>query len=136
MKFRRTHRLRSTLPDAAPWAVVMFLMLFFALERAPGLTVELPAAGGPSAISLSGPSVAVALAAGGVFYLHNRKLAADELRAELKTLPDLHQTTVVLLVDRSVPYDRVLQIAQLARAAGVKSVVLGTRPALFPARQP
>ncbi len=136
MKFRRAHRLHCALPDAAPWVGVMFVLLFFALQRAPGLTVELPTTDTPSAVALTGPVVAVALTGDGRLYFRNQRVSAEDLQKALRAMTASGELTVVLQADKAVSYERLIHVAQQVRDGGVKKVLLATRPALFQPSQP
>ena len=127
MKFPRRTQLLCRPPDAAPSAGVYFLLLFFLLLMSPGEAVNLPA--GESDTPPIGPAVAVAMDAGGHLYFDNQLIGADALQEKLRrrgtNLP------VVLQADRALSYERITEIAGQIRAAGVRKVLMATRPGLF-----
>ena len=127
MKFPQRMLLLCRPPDATPLAGVFFLLLFFLLLMSPGETVNLPAGElDPQSI---GPAVAVAMDASGHLYFDNQRIDAAALQEKLrKRGADL---TVVVQADRALPYERITEIARLIRAAGVRKVLMATRPGLF-----
>ena len=127
MKFLLRTQLLCRPPDAAPLAGVFFLLLFFLLLMSPGETVNLPA--GEFGTQPIGPAVAVAMDAGGHLYYDNQLIGADALQKKLRLRGT--NLTVVLQADRTLPYQRITEIAGLIRAAGVRQVVMATRPGLF-----
>ncbi len=127
MKFPRRMHLLCRPPEAAPLAGVFFLLLCFLLLLSPGESVHLPA--GEFDTQPIGSAVAVAMDAGGHLYFDNQLIGADALQERLRRRgTDL---TVVLQADRALPYERITEIAGLIRAAGVRQVLMATRPSLF-----
>ncbi len=127
MKFPRRTELLCRPPDATPLAGMFFLLLFFLLLMSPGEAIHLPM--GEFDTQPIGPAVAVAMDAGGHLYFDNQLIGADALQERLRRRgTDL---TVVLQADRALPYERITEIAGLIRAAGVRQVLMATRPNLF-----
>ena len=127
MKFPRRTQLLCRPPDATPLAGVFFLLLFFLLLMSPGEAVNLPM--GESDPQSTGPAVAVAVDASGHLYFDNQLIGADALQEKLRRRGT--NLTVVLQADRALPYERITKIAGLIRAAGVRQVLMATRPSLF-----
>ena len=127
MKFPRRTQLLCRPPDAAPLAGVYFLLLFFLLLMSPGEAVNLPA--GESDTQPIGPAVAVAMDASGHLYFDNQLIGADALQEKLRRRGT--NLTVVLQADRALPYERITEIVGLIHAAGVRQVLMATRPGLF-----
>ena len=127
MRFSRRIQLLCRPPDAAPLTGVFFLLLFFLLLMSPGEAVNLPA--GEFRTQPIGPAVAVAMDAGGHLYFDNQLIGAAALQEKLRRRGA--GLTVVLQADRMLPYERITEIAELIRAAGVRQVLMATRPGLF-----
>ena len=127
MKFPRRTQLLCRPPDATPLAGVFFLLLFFLLLMSPGEVVNLPA--GESDTQPIGPAAAVAMDAGGHLYFDNQRIVAADLVEKLRHRGT--NLTVVLQADRTLPYEHITKIAGLIRAAGVRQVLMATRPSLF-----
>ena len=127
MKFPRRTQLLCRPPDATPLAGVFFLLLFFLLLMSPGEAVNLPM--GESDPQSTGPAVAVAVDASGHLYFDNQLIGADALQEKLRRRGT--NLTVVLQADRALPYERITEISGLIRAAGVRQVLMATRPSLF-----
>ncbi|MBR90423.1 MAG: hypothetical protein CMO66_04020 [Verrucomicrobiales bacterium] len=127
MKFPRRAKLLCRPPEAAPLAGVFFLLLYFLLMMAPGEAVNLPV--GDTGPPVPGQAVAVAVDAGGHLYFDNQRITADALGEALQRRGA--GVVVALQADRSLSYERIMEIARLLRNAGVKQVLLATRPGLF-----
>ncbi len=127
MKSPRRTKLLCRPPDATPLAGVFFLLLFFLLLMSPGEAVNLPM--GESDPQSTGPAVAVAVDASGHLYFDNQLIGADALQEKLRRRGT--NLTVVLQADRALPYERITEISGLIRAAGVRQVLMATRPGLF-----
>ena len=127
MKSPRRTKLLCRPPDATPLAGMFFLLLFFLLLMSPGEAVNLPM--GESDPQSTGPAVAVAVDASGHLYFDNQLIGADALQEKLRRRGT--NLTVVLQADRALPYERITEISGLIRAAGVRQVLMATRPGLF-----
>jgi len=132
MKFPRNARIFRGQFDATPYASVFFLMLLFvlvgSLTYTPGVRVELPVAG-----DLPGtdqPTVAVALDAGGHYFFENQMIAREELQSRLHdaVAGAGGPLTLVVRADKSVTEDKLVALAMLARRAGIRDLLLATRP--------
>lgn len=130
MKFPRHSRLLRGPFDMAPFAAVLFLLVIFlmlgGLLPVPGLRL-------PLANDLPGtdqPTIAIAVDAGGRFYFANQIIAADKLKSALQTA--VHKSrdplTLVIHADKAVTYEELVQLALLARAAGIQNALLATLP--------
>jgi biopolymer transport protein ExbD len=139
MKFPRTVRVFRGQWDAAPFLSVFFLLvLFLALESRlaflPGVSIDLPEGGGPPAHP--GLTVLVALDHAGQLYYDNQTISTDQLRerlaAEVRRLGA--PVTLVIVADKTVTGEKFVQVAGLAKAAGIRDVLMATRP--VPATRP
>jgi biopolymer transport protein ExbD len=131
MRFSRRIQLLCRPPDAAPLAGVFFLLLFFLLLMSPGEAVDLPAGEFDlQPIHMGrGPAVAMAVDSVGHLYFDNQLIKEADLVKKLQSLgPNL---TVVLQADRTLRYEQITKIAGGIRAAGVRKVLMTTRPGLF-----
>lgn len=131
MKFPRNARIFRGQLDAAPFAMVFFLVLIFlllsALVYTPGVLLKLPVAA-----DLPGtdkPMVAVAIDANGRLYYENQvieeNLLLDRLREAARNAPGL---TLLVQADQAVTQKRLLQLTILAREAGISESWLATLP--------
>jgi len=139
MKFPRNARIFRGQLDASPFVGVLFLVAIFLLLNSslvfvPGVAINLPeAADLPGVI---GPTVTVAVDVNRQFYFRNQIIKEGDLQVELRraALETKEPLTLMLLADKTVPWDTMVQLAKLARAAGLKEAILVTRPPLAPAR--
>ena len=132
MKFTRNSRLLRSPFDKAPFAAVLFLLVIFlmlgALLPTPGLSLRLPVAS-----DLPGTdkrTVAVAVVAGGRYYFANQMVAENKLKSALKAAVQKSREplTLVIQADKSVTYDQLVHLAQLARDTGIQNALLATLP--------
>lgn len=132
MRLPRNARIFRGQLDAAPFIGVFFILLMFILLHTslvshPGVEIQLPFSGelpGPE-----GPTLVVAIDENGEMFFENRVLRRAELAAlladrvrELEASP-----TLVVQADQSVSQRRLVQLAELARRAGVPRAILATR---------
>jgi len=134
MKFPRNARLLRSSFDMAPFAAVLFLLVIFlmlgALLPVQGLRVRLqpPVAGDLPGVDK--PTVAVAVDSSGRFYFANQIIAEDKLKSALKTATQNSRAPITLVIhaDKTVTYDQLIHLTQLAREAGIQNALLATLP--------
>ena len=139
MKFPRNARIFRGQLDASPFVGVLFLVAIFLLLNSslvfvPGVAIKLPeAADLPGVI---GPTVTVAVDSNRHFYYGKQIIKESDLQVALRkaALETKEPLTLMLLADKTVPWDTIVQLAKLARAAGLKEAILATRPPAAPAR--
>lgn len=141
MKFVRHVRPFTGQLDAAPLASLFFLLLLFLLFHTylappPGVRVELPVVGTPNLPGTANPWLAVTVDQVGRLYFESQVVTEEELAGRLATRVREQEEPVSLLVqaDRRVPQEMVLRLHAVARDAGLREVVVATRPGLFEAR--
>jgi len=139
MKFPRNARIFRGQLDASPFVGVLFLVAIFLLLNSslvfvPGVAIKLPEAADLPGII--GPTVTVAVDTNRHFYFRNQIIKENDLQVELRkaALETREPLTLMLLADKTVPWDTMVQLAKLARAAGLKEAILVTRPPAPPAR--
>jgi biopolymer transport protein ExbD len=138
MKFPRNSKLLRSPFDIAPFAAVFFLLIFFlllgALLPVPGMALQLPKFNVTgSANDLPGtdkPTVAVAIDSGGRLFFASQMVTEDHLAAQLRHAVSASKgpLTLVIQADKDVPYGTVVQIALLARDAGIENSLLAMQP--------
>jgi biopolymer transport protein ExbD len=139
MKYRRHLRVFSGRLDFAPFAGVFFLLVLFLLLHSylappPGLRIQLPAAESPSLPGTANPALVVSVDRNEQFYFDHQAVRPGELQARLAAKARHSREPVTLLVqaDEAVRQAAIVRLAALARAAGIREVLIATRPALFP----
>jgi len=133
MKFPRNARIFRGQLDASPFVGVLFLVAIFLLLNSslvfvPGVAIKLPeAADLPGVI---GRTVKVTVDSNRHFYFRDQIIKESDLQVALRkaALETKEPLTLMLLADKTVPWDTIVQLAKLARAAGVKEAILVTRP--------
>ena len=134
MKFPRNARMFRGQLDAAPFAGVFFLLLIFVVLNASfvftsGVRINLPEAGRLAATGR--PTVVVAVDRGGLFYFQSQVIELEQLQLRLKEAAARApvELTLVVQADRAVAHDVIVRLSALAQNAGIKDVILATRPA-------
>jgi biopolymer transport protein ExbD len=137
MKFPRNARIFRGQLDAAPFAIVFFLLLLFmmlaALEYTPGVHLRLP-----TADNLPGtdqPTLSVAVDASGRLFYKNQLVEESELRLQLRQAAANSGQPLTLLVeaDEAVSYKTLIRLTMIARDAGINDAHLATLPRALPA---
>jgi biopolymer transport protein TolR len=143
MKFPRNARILRGHLDATPYAMVFFLLVLFvllgSLVYTPGVKLSLPVA--DELPGTDEPAIAVAIDANGRFYFENQVVERAALADRLRTAARSARQSLTLIVqaDKAVPYDNIIQLAVLARDAGIHDVLLATLPRVIaspPAAKP
>ena len=139
MKFPRNARIFRGQLDASPFVGVLFLVAIFLLLNSslvfvPGVAIKLPEAADLPGVT--GRTVTVAVDTNRHFYLRDQIIKESDLQVELRkaVLGTKEPLTLMLVADKTIPLDTVVQLAKLARAAGLKEAILVTRPPVAPAR--
>ncbi len=133
MKFPRNARIFRGQLDASPFVGVLFLVAIFLLLNSslvfvPGVAIKLPeAADLPGVI---GPTFTVVVDSNRHFYFRSQIIKEGDLQVELRkaALETKERRTLMLVADKTVSVDTLVQLAELARAAGLKDAILVTRP--------
>ncbi|RME96459.1 MAG: biopolymer transporter ExbD [Verrucomicrobia bacterium] len=140
MKYRRHLKPFTGRLDAAPWASLFFLLLTLLLFHTylvppPGVRIELPVVDTPALPAATHPWLAVAIDRVGRVYFESQVVTEEELGRRLaeKVRASEAPVTLLLQADRHVAQEVILRLHELARRAGVREVILATRPELFPA---
>ena len=137
MKFPRNTKIFRGQFDAAPFASVLFVFIIFmllhpALVFLPGVPVNLP-----EAVDLPGttnPKTVVVIDRGGQMYFESQAIdeAALKEKLEAAVLKDKGALTLVVQADKEARHETLVRLAVLARAVGIREVLLATRPQLVP----
>ncbi len=139
MKFPRNTRMFHGPLDAAPFAGVFFLLLIFLVLMSSfvftsGVRINLPEAGRLPATGK--PTIVVAVDRGGLLYFQSQVIQLDHLKIRLQdaTTRARGEITLVVQADLAVAHDVILRLGLVAQEAGIKDIILATRPAGAPAR--
>jgi biopolymer transport protein ExbD len=137
MKFPRNARIFRGQLDAAPFAIVFFLLVIFvmlgSLLYTPGVHLKLPVA--DNLPGLNSPSVAVAIDSSGRFFFENQLVEESELRTRLRNVVKTSREPLTLVVqaDENVSYKMLMRLTLVARDAGINEGHLATLPRLLAA---
>ncbi len=132
MKFPRNARIFRGQLDAAPFAIVFFLLVIFlmlsSLVYTPGVRLQLP-----MARDLPGtdkPTIAVAMDARGQLFFENQVIDENKLRNRLRQAAKESAEPLSLLIeaDEAVSQKLLLRLMLLARESGISDAWLATLP--------
>ncbi|HXT40872.1 MAG TPA: biopolymer transporter ExbD [Candidatus Angelobacter sp.] len=139
MKYPRNVRIFRGQLDASPFVGVLFLVAIFLLLNSslvflPGIAVRLPEAADQPGVT--GPIVTVAVDTSRRLYYRNQIIKEADLQIQLRKVATETKTplTLVLMADKSVPYETIVHLAKLAREAGLKDAIFATSPPVMPVR--
>jgi biopolymer transport protein ExbD len=106
--------------------LVFFIMITLHMIPNAGLRTQLPSAA--SAQSLPPPKVPVTLAADGSVSVDGRTLSTADLTALLAKRPDPTHTVVTIAGAKDVRLQKLVNVMDACRAAGVTQVALAAQP--------
>lgn len=136
MRFPRNKQIFRGQLDVAAFAGVLFLLLIFILLRSqivftPGVPIRLAEA--DDLPGVVGRTEVVAVDASGQFYFDNQLTQERLLRQRLieRVNESREPLTLIVQMDKTVSWEILQNLGLLARKAGVKSVVMATRPSLL-----
>lgn len=132
MKFPRRTRLLRNPFDATAYAAVFFLMVIFVSLGSrlytPGVKINLPTADNQPGTDQ--PTITVAMDETGRYYYQNQliepALLKNNFSEAAKQSPE--PLTLVILTDKAVSFEAVLQLQLLARDAGISAAMIATAP--------
>lgn len=132
---RTNSQLRWLSVQAAPAVSNELVVRVVELARELNLGVDLPGARldlpvSSSLVVVTNPMVSLAINVAGQMYYKNQIITEAALERELQAAVGSSRwpLTVLILADRHVPYDVVVRAGAIARSAGVRQVLLATRP--------
>jgi biopolymer transport protein ExbD len=137
MKFHRNARIFRGQLDAAPFAILFFLLVLFIMLGSfvytPGVRLNLPVT--EDLPGTDKPTVAVAVDGAGRLYFENQVINETRLRERLRAaVAETPGLTLMVQADEMVPQKKLIQLTMLAREAGITESWLATlpRPATSP----
>jgi biopolymer transport protein ExbD len=124
MKFPRNSKILRSQFDIAPFAAVFFLLAIFLLVSSlmpvPGVRgLQLPEAANLPGINT--PGISVAVDSVGRLYYDNAQVDERQLKTDLREAAhsSAEPLTLVIHADKSVTYDQLIHLVQLAQSPGV-----------------
>jgi biopolymer transport protein ExbD len=136
MRFSRNTKVFRGQLDAAPYAGVFFLLALFLLLHSsfvfmPGIEIQLPEAS--DLPGTANPAVAVAVDENSRIYFENQVTNEDALRQQLrKAALETPNLTLIIQADKRATADILQRLMRVARDAGIKQALQGTRPPVVP----
>ncbi|MGC8743240.1 MAG: ExbD/TolR family protein [Verrucomicrobiia bacterium] len=85
-------------------------------------------------IGATGAMVFVLVDPNGLFYFENQMIDEVQLRIKLSSIVQKAKEplTLVVIADKSVPYEFIVKLGSTARSAGINKLLLATRPSALP----
>ncbi len=138
MRFPRHCKAFQGQLDVAPWAGLFFVMiLLFVLHTSlffvPGVRIELPTATGTQLAGVTNATVSVMVDRDSrIFYNHQLVGDTNGLKRHLEAAVRAANSglTLVIQADRRLDLQKLVELRQLATDAGIKDILLASRPLL------
>jgi biopolymer transport protein ExbD len=111
--------------------IIFMLLLFFMITSTfleqPGIKLELPAA--KTSANTDPQEYTLTVDKKGELFLNRQPVTLAGLEAEIrKILPKMKQGALVLKADQDISHGLVVRVMDLAKRAGVKKLIIGTKP--------
>jgi biopolymer transport protein ExbD len=111
--------------------IIFMLLLFFMITSTfleqPGIKLELPAA--KTSANTDPQEYTLIVDKKGELFLNRQPVTLAGLEAEIrKILPKMKQGALVLKADQDISHGLVVRVMDLAKRAGVKKLIIGTKP--------
>jgi len=104
---------------------LLFFMVNAVLSINPAIRVDLPRA--RSSLGAVGRDVVVTVAADGVLFIEERRVADNAFAVELRAaLARAGTSSILLQGDRNLPYERLVDVMDKAKEAGTGRISLAT----------
>ncbi len=139
MRFPRKVRPFTGQLDVAAFLSVLFLLVLFlllhsSLAPTPGVRIQLPTVAVAGPTSPNGLPLVLVLDQREQAYFERQAVTLEELRGQLtaRTHATTEPVTLLVQADETVRHAALLRVSAVAMEAGVREVVVATRPPLFP----
>jgi biopolymer transport protein ExbD len=111
--------------------VIFMLLLFFMITSTfleqPGIKLELPTA--KTSVNAEPQEYVLTVDKKGELFLNRQPVPLAGLEAEIrKVLPKMKEGALVLKADQDISHGLVVRVMDLAKRAGVKKLIIGTKP--------
>ncbi len=133
MNFRQKKQRETSQLDMTPLVDVVFnLLIFFMLSTTfvttPGIKINLPKASAKE-LKVQEKEVRIALTRSGKIYLNRKLVTVDDVRKILRQKARINPKMLVIIeADAQVIHGKVVQIMDIAKAAGLNKLAIATRP--------
>ncbi|MBW2094871.1 MAG: biopolymer transporter ExbD [Deltaproteobacteria bacterium] len=131
MRFKRNKENEPGLGIAPLVDIVFLLLIFFMLtshfDIASGIRIRLPKAA-HRVLEQEKENITLVMDSNGTCYLKGKKIEDTELRKKLHSLVEKKDLIhLVLQADKEARHGRVVQIMDLAKSAGIRSIIIAAR---------
>ena len=133
MNFKKNKKDQPSLIDIAPLIDVVFLLLIFFMVSstfisAPGIKIDLPEATSKEIVHQK-EDVTIVMRFNNEIILNQKLVTMDELKVGLEeTAKKDSKALVIIQADAGVSHGKVVQVMDLARAAGLNQLAIATKP--------
>ena len=133
MNFKKNKKDQPSLIDIAPLIDVVFLLLIFFMVSstfisAPGIKNDLPEATSKEIVHQK-EDVTIVMRFNNEIILNSKTVTMDELKVGLEeTAKKDSKALVIIQADAGVSHGKVVQVMDLARAAGLNQLAIATKP--------
>ena len=106
--------------------LLLFFMLTASLNQTPGLEITLPKAQAAGE-KIAPDELEITISKDGTIRLENELVKLTDLAHKLAIWAKTHDSRVVLRADEGVSYGQVVQVLDLAKQNGIKTVAIATQ---------
>ena len=130
MQFSPKQKRRVTINITSLIDVLFLLLIFFMVTSTfleqPGMKLELPTVQSAEAARVE--KMVLYIGEGGDIVFDERTVPLDSLEAVMEeALPLVEEKTLILMADTNVPHGTVVKVMDMAKRAGLKKLVVGTK---------
>jgi biopolymer transport protein ExbD len=131
MRFKRNKEDEPGLGIAPLVDIVFLLLIFFMLtshfDIASGIRISLPKAA-HRVLQQEKENITLVMDSNGMIYLKGKKIEDNELKKKIHLLVEKKDMIhLVLQADKDARHGRVVQIMDLAKSAGIRSIIIAAR---------
>ena len=132
MKFKKKREEEPRISIAPLIDIVFLLLIFFMVtshfDIASGVKIDLPLVGKRIISEKNEESITLTMDRSGNCYLEGEKIGTDIIRQKLKELvKDKGLIYLILQADKDVSHGKVVEIMDLAKGSGVRSIIIAAR---------
>lgn len=131
-RFRPSQRVLRGFTPVAPWIDFLLIFLMFLLARfsfvvQPGIAMDLPVA--PATQGVRYDALVVSIPREGAYFFRDARVTTEGLAAALADAARADtNTTLIVEADARVSHGALVGVYNLARQAGIREILLASRP--------
>jgi len=132
MRFARKHEIFKGQINMAPLIdVVLLQLIYFMLTSSfimqPGIKINLPTA--VSTDNIEKNEIFISISAEGILFLEEKQVSLQQLESFLRKFNETKKDAIIVIKgDVRTPHGKVVNVMDIARAAGISKIAIATMP--------